>query len=262
MIKALANAATGMTAQDINIDVISNNLANVSTTGFKRARADFQDLFYQTLRPAGATSGDGAQVPSGIQLGSGVRPMSTQRLFTQGDMTVTNNEFDMAIEGDGFFQVEDQNGDEVYTRAGSFTLNSSGTIVTQDGFTLLPGITLPTDTEEVVIALDGTVSVRQSGSNEFTELGTIELARFVNPGGLRAIGRNLFRATDASGDAITGTPGQDGLGTIAQHYLEMSNVQVVDEMVNMITAQRAYEANSKTIQAADEMLGIANNVKR
>ncbi|MGB5986412.1 MAG: flagellar basal-body rod protein FlgG [Desulfobacterales bacterium] len=262
MIKALANAATGMVAQDIHIDVISNNLANVSTTGFKRARADFQDLFYQTLRPAGATTGDGAQVPTGIQMGSGVRPMSTQRLFTQGDLTATGNNLDMAIEGDGFFLVEDQNGEEVYTRAGSFTLNSDGTIVTQDGFSLLPETSLPTDTAEVVVALDGTVSVRQSQETEFTEVGSIELARFVNPGGLRAVGRNLYRVTDASGDAITGTPGQDGLGTIGQGYLEMANVQVVDEMVNMITAQRAYEANSKTIQTVDQMMEIANNVKR
>jgi len=262
MIKALANAATGMLAQNLNIDVISNNLANVSTTGFKRARADFQDLFYQTLRPAGATTGDGSQVPTGIQLGSGVRPMSTQRLFTQGDLVATGNELDMAIEGDGFFQVEDQNGEEVYTRAGSFTLNSDGTIVTQDGFSLLPEITLPTDTAEISIALDGTVSVRQSQNTDFTEVGTIELARFVNPGGLRAIGRNLYRPTDASGDEMLGTPGQDGLGTLAQGYLEMANVQVVDEMVNMITAQRAYEANSKTIQAADQMMEVANNVKR
>ena len=262
MIKALASAATGMLAQDLNIDVISNNLANVSTTGFKRARADFQDLFYQTLRPAGATSGDGSQVPTGIQLGSGVRPMSTQRLFTQGDFAATGAELDMAIEGDGFFLVEDQNGEEVYTRAGSFTLNSDGTIVTQDGFSLLPEISIPPDTSEISISLDGTVSVRQGEDTELTEVGNIELARFVNPGGLRALGRNLYAETDASGDAISGTPGQDGLGTIGQGYLEMSNVQVVEEMVNMITAQRAYEANSKTIQTVDQMMEVANSVKR
>jgi flagellar basal-body rod protein FlgG len=251
-----------MQAQTINIDVISNNLANVNTSGFKRSRADFQDLLYENLRAAGVASSGGTQVPTGIQLGQGARPVATQKIFLQGDYQNTQNELDMAIEGDGFFQILQPNGEIAYTRAGAFKMDSNGRIVTSDGFSMEPEISVPTDSIAISIGTDGTVSVLQAGETEAVEIGTIQLSRFVNPAGLTSIGRNLYLSTTASGDAIPGTAGENGFGTIAQGYLEMSNVSVVDEMVNMIAAQRAYEINSKTIQAADEMLQMANNVKR
>jgi len=251
-----------MQAQALNIDVISNNLANVNTSGFKRSRADFQDLLYQTLRPAGVASAAGSQVPTGLQLGHGTRPVATQKIFLQGDYQHTQNELDMAIEGDGFFQVLQPNGDVSYSRAGTFKLDSEGRIVTSDGFPMEPEITIPSDSISISIGTDGTVSILQAGEIEPSEIGTIQLVRFVNPAGLSSIGRNLYTATSVSGEAITGTAGEGGYGTIAQGYLEMSNVSVVDEMVNMITAQRAYEINSKSIQTADEMLQMANNIKR
>ncbi|HDM10485.1 MAG: flagellar basal-body rod protein FlgG [Deltaproteobacteria bacterium] len=262
MLRTLWIAASGMEAQELNIDVISNNLANVNTSGFKRSRADFQDLLYETLRLPGAASAAGTRVPTGIQLGHGTRPVAIQKIFLQGDYQHTQNELDMAIEGDGFFQVLQPNGEVAYTRAGAFKLDSEGRIVTSDGFPVEPEISIPNDTTKISIGTDGTVSVLQAGEIESTEVGTIELARFINPAGLKSIGRNLYLPTSASGDAVVGTAGEDGFGTIAQGYLEMSNVSVVEEMVNMIIAQRAYEINSKAIQTADEMLQMANNVKR
>jgi flagellar basal-body rod protein FlgG len=251
-----------MQAQKLNIDVISNNLANVNTTGFKRSRADFQDLLYETLRPAGTSSSAGTEVPTGIQLGQGTRPVATQKIFLQGDYQQTQNELDLAIEGDGFFQVLQPNGEIAYTRAGAFKIDSEGRIVTSDGFFMEPEISIPNDSLTISIGTDGTVSALQAGQNEPVELGSIQLARFANPAGLNSIGRNLFTPTSASGEEIIGTAGEEGFGTLAQGYLEMSNVSVVDEMVNMITAQRAYEINSKAIQTADEILQIANNIKR
>jgi flagellar basal-body rod protein FlgG len=262
MIRSLWTAASGMQAQTANIDVIANNLSNVNTAGFKRSRAEFQDLLYETLRPPGISTAGGGQVPTGIQIGHGVRTAATQKLFIQGEFQHTENELDMAIEGDGFFQVVQPNGDIGYSRAGNFKIDSEGRVVTPDGFLIEPEITIPTDAVAVSIGLDGTVSVMQAGQSGMTDVGNIQLARFVNPAGLESIGRNLFLRTDASGDAVTGTPGEDGYGTIAQGYLELSNVSVVDEMVNMITAQRAYEINGKAIQAADDMLQVANNLKR
>jgi flagellar basal-body rod protein FlgG len=262
MLRTLWIAASGMQAQTLNIDVIANNLANVNTAGFKRSRADFQDLLYETLRPPGVASASGNQVPTGIQLGQGTRPVATQKIFLQGDYQHTQNELDMSIEGNGFFQVLQPSGEVAYTRAGAFKLDSEGRIVNSDGYFIEPAIAVPTDTVQISIGTDGTVSVLQAGETEPTEIGTIQLARFVNPAGLNSIGRSLYLPTSASGDAITGTAGEDGFGTIAQGYLEMSNVRVVEEMVNMIVAQRAYEINSKGIQAADEMLQMANNVKR
>jgi flagellar basal-body rod protein FlgG len=262
MIRSLWTAASGMQAQTTNIDVISNNLANVNTSGFKRSRADFQDLLYDTLRPAGTSSGGGSEVPTGIQIGHGTRTVSTQKIFMQGDFQNTQNELDIAIEGQGFFQIIQANGDIGYTRAGNFKMDSEGRMVSPDGLLLEPEITIPTDAIAVSIGSDGTISVLQAGQSAPSDIGTIELARFVNPAGLQSIGRNLFIPTGASGDATTGTPGEDGFGTLAQGFLEMSNVSVVDEMVNMITAQRAYEINSKAIQAADDMLQTANNLKR
>ncbi|MCD6273364.1 MAG: flagellar basal-body rod protein FlgG [Deltaproteobacteria bacterium] len=262
MLRSLWTAATGMQAQALNIDVISNNLANVNTTGFKRSRADFQDLLYETIRMAGSASSEGTEVPTGIQLGHGTRPAAVQKIFIQGDYQHTENELDIAIEGDGFFQVLQPSGEVAYTRAGSFKMDSEGRIVTSDGFLMEPEIAVPSDTRAISIGTDGTVSVLQGGSGDSVEIGTIELARFINPAGLNSIGRNFYLTTDASGDVVTGTAGEDGFGTIAQGYLEMSNVSVVDEMVNMITAQRAYEINSKSIQTADDMLQMANSLKR
>lgn len=262
MIRSLWSAATGMQAQTLNIDVISNNLANVGTSGFKKSRAEFQDLLYQTLRSPGESSSADTQAPTGIQIGHGTRPSATQKIFSQGDFQNTENELDMAIEGDGFFQIIQPNGETAYSRGGSFKIDSDGRVVTSDGFALEPELTIPTDTVALSIGTDGTVSVLLSGENEATEIGNIELAQFTNPAGLNSIGRSLFSPTASSGDATTGTPGEDGYGTIAQGYLEMSNVSVVDEMVNMIVAQRAYETNSKTIQASDEMLQTATNLKR
>ena len=262
MIRSLWTSATGMQAQELNIDVISNNLANVNTSGFKKSRAEFQDLLYESLRPAGAASSADTTIPTGVQLGHGARPSAVQKMFSQGDFQNTENELDWAIEGDGFFQIELPNGETSYSRCGEFKLDADGRIVNADGFLLVPQLTIPTDTVSITVGMDGTVSVIQADDPVPSEIGTIQLARFVNPGGLRSLGRNLFVPTEGSGDEIIGTPGQDGFGTIAQGFLEMSNVSVVDEMVNMITAQRAYETNSKVIQTADDMLQMANNLKR
>jgi flagellar basal-body rod protein FlgG len=214
------------------------------------------------MRSAGAASSADTTIPTGVQLGHGTRPSAVQKMFNQGDFQNTENELDWAIEGDGFFQIELPNGDISYTRCGEFKLDADGRIVNADGFLLVPQFTLPTDTVSVTVGMDGTVSVIQADDPVPSEIGTIELARFVNPAGLRSLGRNLFVPTEGSGDEIVGTPGEDGFGTISQGFLEMSNVSVVDEMVNMITAQRAYETNSKVIQTADDMLQMANNLKR
>lgn len=262
MIRSLWTAATGMQAQELNIDVIANNLANVNTSGFKKSRAEFQDLLYESMRPAGAASSADTTIPTGIQLGHGTRASAVQKIFTQGDFENSQNELDWAIEGDGFFQIELPNGDTSYSRCGEFKLDADGRIVNADGFPLVPQLTIPTDTISITVGMDGTVSVIQAGDSTPSEIGTLQLARFVNAAGLRSLGKNLFVPTEGSGDEIIGTPGEDGLGSIAQGFLEMSNVSVVDEMVSMITAQRAYETNSKVIQTSDEMLQMANNLKR
>ena len=262
MLRALSIAATGMQAQALNVDVIANNLANVNTVGFKKGRADFQDLLYQTLRAPGSESSEGTTVPTGIQLGQGTRPAAVQKIYEQGNYEYTRNELDMAIEGEGFFQILQPNGETAYTRNGSFKLDGEGRIVNSDGYLLEPEISIPVDSMTLSIGSDGTVSVVQSGEAESTVLGTINLVKFANPAGLNNLGRGLSVPTSASGAAQDGTAGEDGFGTISQGYLEMSNVSVVDEMVNMITAQRAYEVNSKAISTADEMLQMANNLKR
>jgi len=262
MIRSLWTSATGMQAQELNIDVIANNLANVNTSGFKKSRAEFQDLLYESMRPAGAASSADTTIPTGVQLGHGTRPAAVQKLFGQGDFQNTENQLDWAIEGDGFFQIELPNGDTSYSRCGEFKLDADGRIVNVDGFLLVPQMTIPTDTVSINVGMDGTVSVIQADDPVPSEIGTIQLARFVNPSGLRSLGKNLFVPTEASGNEIIGTPGENGFGTIAQGFLEMSNVSVVDEMVNMITAQRAYETNSKVIQTSDDMLQMANNLKR
>jgi len=262
MIRGLYTAATGMVAQQLNIDVISNNMANVNTLAYKKSRAEFQDLLYQALRIPGGVAAAGLQQPTGMQLGHGVRPSAIKKDFSMGDFKQTNNPLDLTIEGEGFFQVLMPDGTISYTRAGAFNKDSEGNIVTSDGFPLEPAIAIPTDATSIIIGVDGTVSVYTPGTTTPTEVGTIELANFVNPVGLESIGRSLYRPTEASGDPTTGTPGLEGFGTIAQGFLEMTNVNIVEEMVDLITAQRAYELNSKAIQAADDLLTVAANLRR
>ena len=260
--RALNTAATGMQAQQLTLDTIANNLANVQTAGFKRSRVDFQDLVYETLQAPGAASAQGQEIPSGFQVGHGSRATATQRLFIKGDLQQTGNQLDLAIEGEGFFQIQLPNGDTAYTRAGAFKKNSEGQLVTSDGFNIEPAISIPQNSLSVTVGVDGTVSVTQPGQTQPQQVGTIQLARFVNPAGLEGQGRNLFMPTQASGDAVQGTPGQDGFGTLLQGFVEGSNVNVVEEMVGLITSQRAYEINSKAIKTADEMMQTANNLIR
>ncbi len=260
MLRGLWTAATGMEAQQLNIDIVSNNLANVNTTAFKRSRPDFQDLMYQTIRVAGATTSGGTQLPTGLQVGMGSKPTGVQKIFVQGDYSQTGNELDLAIEGRGFFKVISNN-EEVYTRAGGFKIDSEGYLTTAGGERLQPEFAVPADT--VVISVDSGGKLTAFGpGNEEVATYDIVLNDFANPAGLFSMGRNLYSTTEASGEPIEGTPGDESFGTIAQGYLEMSNVNVVEEMVTMIVAQRAYEANSKAIQTADSMLQIANNIKR
>lgn len=261
MMRALWTAATGMSAQQLNVDIIANNLANVNTTGYKKSRADFQDLFYQTIHGAGFEQASGTQTPSGLEVGLGTRPIATQKIFSQGEHQQTDNPLDLAIEGNGFFQVTKADSTIGYTRAGSFKIDSTGRVVTSEGYPLEPAITIPEDAVDVNIGVDGTVSAKVAGQTTPTTLGSIEIAKFINPAGLKSEGHNIYSETVASGTPTTGAPGSVGMGTLIQGALEMSNVRVVDEMVNMITAQRAYEINSKAIQTADEMIRIANNIR-
>ncbi len=262
MIRAMRTAASGMYAQKLNVDNISNNISNVSTTGFKKAKLEFQDVLYEVMRMAGATSAAGYEVPVELQIGYGTRAVATQRIYSQGNLVQTGNALDMAIQGDGFFLVELPDGTTAFTRDGAFKINSVGDVVTSDGYPLAAAITITAEAEEISIGVDGTISVRNAGETEVTELGQITLAKFLNPAGLEAMGRNLYRQTTASGDYIEGVPGEDGLGIIRSTYLEMSNVETVEEMVNLIVAQRAYEVNSKAIQTSDDMMQVANNLKR
>jgi len=262
MIKSMRTAATGMASQQMNVDNIANNLANVNTTGFKKSKIEFQDVLYQNFRRAGSASAIGVQVPVELAIGYGARPAATVRNFGTGDLQQSGNPFDMAIEGDGFFQVQRPDGSTAYTRDGTFKLSADGSIVTSDGYFMLPEVSIPEDAVSVSIGRDGTLEVLQFGQDTPSQIGQVELARFVNPAGLSAIGHNLLVETSASGDPITDVSGQSGLGEINQGYVEMSNVNVVDEMVNMIVAQRAYEMNSKAIQTSDDMAAIANNLKR
>jgi flagellar basal-body rod protein FlgG len=255
-------AATGMGCQQLNLDVISNNLANVNTVGYKKSRADFEELLYQEVRLPGAASSPDTQLPTGLHVGLGVRPAATQKIFSAGNMEQTGNPLDLGIEGDGFFKILLPNGDNGYTRNGAFKIDRDGRLVTPTGYPLDPEITIPEDTRSVTISSDGIVSVTQGDSEVPTEVGSIELAKFINPGGMRPIGQNLFVATEASGDEISGVPGEDGIGLVSQGFLEMSNVNVVEEMVKMIISQRAYEMNSKAIQSADEMIQTVNNLRR
>lgn len=261
MIRGLWTASSGMMAQQLYIDTISNNLANVNTTGFKRTRVDFQDLLYQNIQRAGNLASEGTALPVGVQVGHGSRLVAAKRIFSQGDSLYTENELNVLISGDGFFQVLMPDGSIAYTRDGSFSLSSDGQIVTAAGNPLEPAITIPVESKHIEIAEDGTVSATDDTGASST-LGNITLVDFINPAGLESIGSNLYKVTDASGDPIEGTPGETGMGSLIQGYLEVSNVKVVEEMVSLIIAQRAFEINSKAIQSADEMLGTANNLKR
>ncbi|MFD2207920.1 flagellar basal-body rod protein FlgG [Kiloniella antarctica] len=260
--RALNIGATGMLAQQLNVEVISNNIANLNTTGFKRQRAEFSDLLYQNLRRVGTNSSDtGTIVPTGIQIGLGVKPTATYRITGQGEMQITDNSLDVAINGEGYFNVELPSGETGYTRAGAFQLSPNGDIVTPDGYTVQPGINIPTNAVSVSINGSGEVYIKLDGQVNSTLAGQFDLATFPNEAGLEAIGDNYFLETPASGSATTGTPTSTGFGTILQGALETSNVNAVSEITNLITAQRAYEMNSKIITAADEMMRSVTNIR-
>ncbi|HRE13267.1 MAG TPA: flagellar basal-body rod protein FlgG [Usitatibacteraceae bacterium] len=260
MIRSLWISKTGLDAQQTQLDVISNNLANVSTNGFKRSRAVFEDLLYQTIRQPGAASSQQSTLPAGLQVGTGVKPVATARLFTQGNLQQTGNSFDLAVSGQGFFQVQMPDGTTGYTRDGSFHVDANGNLVTSNGYPLTPAITIPATAQSVTIAADGTVSVVNAGSATPANVGSIQLVTFMNPAGLQALGQNTYLETAASGTANGGTPGTNGRGTLQQGYVETSNVNVVEELVSMIQTQRAYEINSKAIQTSDQMLQKLNQI--
>ncbi len=262
--QALYIASTGMMAQELNVEVISNNIANMRTAGFKRQRAEFQDLLYQNLRRVGAeTSEQGTIVPAGVQIGSGVMTAATPRIMSQGSIQPTEKELDMAIQGDGFFQIQMPDGSTAYTRAGTFERDANGTLVTADGFTVEPGITIPNNARGLSIAADGTVQVVLGNNNgAATTIGRVELARFLNQSGLQAIGDNLFLETASSGNALTGNPGDEGFGSLRQGYIEIANVNSVTEISDLIAAQRAYEMNARVVRAADEMLSNTSQMIR
>ncbi|POR05639.1 flagellar basal-body rod protein FlgG [Alkalispirochaeta sphaeroplastigenens] len=264
MMRSLWTAASGMMGQQFNIDTISNNLSNVNTTGFKRNRADFEDLLYQTVRTAGTPATEQTLVPVGVQVGHGVNIAGTQKLHIQGSLQNTGNVTDIAIEGEGFFRVMQYDGSFAYTRDGAFQIDSLGQLVTNNGLRVMPEVILPQGflRDTLAISQDGRITVQIPGADDPLEVGQVELNRFVNPAGLNAIGDNLFKETSASGGPLSGQPGFDGMGQTLHKFLEMSNVSVVSEMVNMIVAQRAYETNSKAIQTSDSMLGIATGLKR
>ena len=260
--KSLSIAATGMLAQQLNIDVISNNIANLNTTGYKRQRAEFQDLLYQNQRRVGSESSDsGTVVPSGIQLGLGVKAGAVYRIGEQGSMINTNNPLDLALEGDGFFQVEMPSGDTAYTRAGSFQINADGELVTADGYRLLPGISIPNEATDVTVNSSGEVIVKFADQIATQNVGQIETAIFANDAGLESIGNNLLKETPASGNPVVSVPGEPGFGTVLQGFLEGSNVDIVSELTNMISAQRAYEMNAKVIETSDQMMSSVSQMR-
>lgn len=262
MIRSIYTASTGMEAQQLYMDTIAHNLSNVNTNSYKRQKLEFQDLMYQVLKEPGIRNEEGTMAPAGIEVGLGVKSSATQRIFQQGSLNQTGNELDVAIQGDGFYQITLPDGQTAYTRDGQFKLSSDGTIVSSSGFPLYPQITIPEGSQNIEISADGMVSVRLIGETTSSELGQMEIARFVNPAGLMAQGENLYAVSDASGEPIINSPGEEGAGTLRQGYTEASNVQIVDEMVNMITAQRAYEIISKSIQVSEEMMTVVNNLKR
>ncbi len=262
MIRALFTAATGLQAQQMNTDVIANNIANANTPGFKRDRLNFQDLLYQTFRRAGQSTLTGSMVPNSLRVGHGVRPIATQKIFLLGAANPTGNALDLMISGDGFFQVTLADGSTAYTRDGTFKLDSEGNIVTADGLYIEPPVTIPDSAIRIEVSSDGTVAVQLGSDTTLTQVGQIQLVRFQNPAGLETIGQNLMKETDASGDPIQGTPGEEGFGQIAQGFIEMSNVSIVEELINLIVAQRAFETNSRAVDVADQLLNISNNLAR
>ena len=260
--KALHIAATGMMAQELNVEVISHNIANMRTTGFKRQRADFQDLLYENVRRMGSiTSDSGTMVPAGVQIGMGVKTAATPRVMSQGSINLTEKELDIAIKGDGFFRIRMPNGTTAYTRAGSFDLDANGALVTVDGYQVEPGITIPNNARQISISAEGNVQVLIDGQTDPSEIGQIQLARFINRSGLESIGDNLYLETTASGSPQTGTPGSVGYGTLLQQHLEEANVNPVTEIADLIAAQRAYEMNARIISGADEMLSATANLR-
>ena len=261
MLRSLWTAATGMAAQQYNIDTISNNLANVNTTAFKKSRAEFQDLLYQTIRPAGMTNSMGTQFPTPIEIGHGTKLSATQKSFIQGNLVQTDNPLDLSVQGAGFFAIQNPNGDVAYTRDGSFKVDGTGNLVTSSGYSLIPAITIPQNTSAVVIRENGDIMVTVPNQTDAQNVGSIRLTNFINPAGLESLGGNLYKETEASGEAVDGTPGTAGFGALTQGQLEASNVSVVEEMVNIITSQRAYEINAKAITTSDQMLTTANNLK-
>jgi flagellar basal-body rod protein FlgG len=263
MIRALYSAASGMDAQQLNVDNIANNLANANTAGYKARHAQFQDLLYQNVVQPGASAGQQTTVPSGLQLGLGTRAASNEIIFTQGNFTETDNPMDVVIQGNGFFQVRRPTGDLAYTRDGSFQLDKNGNMVDSSGDALEPQITIPANAQSVTIAPDGTVSYLLPGQSAAQKAGQIQIAGFQNPAGLNSIGKNLYQPTDASGDPTVAAPGgQEGMGSLLQGYTEQSNVSIVQEFINLIVAQRAYEANSKVVKAADDMYQQVNNLRQ
>ena len=262
MIRCMMTAATEMEAQQLYMDTISNNLSNVNTTGFKRSKVEFQDLMYQTLREPGVRNFEGSMAPAGIETGLGVKPAAIQLIFEQGSLLETSNSLDWAIQGEGFFQITLPDGTTAYTRDGSFKRSNDGSIITSSGFFLSPEITIPENSSELSVSADGKVSVILPGEDESTEIGQVELVRFINPSGLRSLGGNLYAESDASGEPVISLPTEEGTGSIAMGYSEASNVQIVNEMVNMISAQRAFEIISKAIQVGEDMMQVANNLKR
>lgn len=261
--RALRTAASGMYAQQLNIEVVSNNIANINTTSFKKNKAEFKDMMYQeiSINPQfNSTQGVNEKSNVKLQVGNGVQPASTQKIFAQGDLVATNNQFDFAIQGEGFIQVRKNDGTFAYTRDGAMKVSSNGTLVTANGYVLEPGLTLNENVLSITIGNDGSIEVTEVGGNTFI-LGNLELAKFMNPGGLQPIGDNLYTETEASGIPMLGTPGTNGFGELHQGYLESSNVDIVEEMISMITAQRAYEINSKTVKTVEEMMTMANNLK-
>lgn len=262
MVRSLWTAATGMQAQQMNIDNMSNNLANVNTHGFKKGRILFQDLLYQDIKAAGAVTAAGVNHPSGIQMGMGVATVAIQKIHSQGNYETTYNPLDLTIEGDGYFQITLPDGNIGYIRSGAFSIDANGDVVTPEGYLLEPGINIPDNALSISVSSDGIFSVKLPGEDQETELGQIEIARFINPAGLSSMGENVYLATGASGAAQIGLPSEDGFGKIRQGFLETSNVVMVNEMVNMITGQRAYEMNSKAIQTSDEMLQTVAGLKR
>ncbi|MBN2546141.1 MAG: flagellar basal-body rod protein FlgG [Spirochaetes bacterium] len=264
MVRSLWTGASGMISQQFNIDTISHNLSNVNTTGYKKTRADFEDLLYQNIRMAGTPSTSISNYPTGIHVGLGVKPAATQKLFEQGSLQNTGNKPDIAIEGEGFFKVQMYDGSEAYTRDGAWKIDSNSQIVNHSGYRMIPEIIFPEGFlhDSISISKDGIVTCKTSASDEIIEVGQINLYRFINPAGLTSIGENLFKISEASGNEIEGRPAYDGMGKLHQGFIEMSNVKVVEEMVNMIVAQRAYDFNSKSIQTSDAMLATAVNLKR